>query len=166
MHSLFHAFLEFAEYEKVTGGKWGTGGCRCGRRAHRAPRTLEFALSKVYTQAPLSFQACYFSFRPAPIGTPTPSSANGNPNGQSTLSPTLGPDFLDLSPYSAESPYQAAPQPQEPSFVSQPLSTAPSPPINLSASTRLKVSAPVLIFYSIQTRAERKAMWKKIRSIN
>ena len=111
MHSLFHAFLEFAEYEKVTGGKWDTGGCRCGQRARRAPRMLEFALSEVYVQAPLSFQPRYFSFRPAPIGTPTPSSANGNPNGQSTLSPTLGPDFQDLSPYHPLSPnlYQLRP---------------------------------------------------------
>jgi hypothetical protein len=46
MHGLFHAFREFAEYEKVTGGKWGTGGCRCRQCARRAPRTLEFALSK------------------------------------------------------------------------------------------------------------------------
>jgi hypothetical protein len=46
MHGLFHAFLEFAEYEKVTGGKWGTGGCRCRQCARRAPRTLEFALSE------------------------------------------------------------------------------------------------------------------------
>jgi hypothetical protein len=46
MHSLFHAFLEFAEYEKVTAGKWGTGGCRRQQYTRRAPRTLEFALSE------------------------------------------------------------------------------------------------------------------------
>ncbi|KAJ3558284.1 hypothetical protein NM688_g1014 [Phlebia brevispora] len=28
MHGLFHAFLEFSEYESITGGKWGTGGCK------------------------------------------------------------------------------------------------------------------------------------------
>jgi hypothetical protein len=44
MHGLFHAFLEFAEYERITGGKWGTGGCRCRQCARRAPRVLEFAL--------------------------------------------------------------------------------------------------------------------------
>ncbi|KAG7448416.1 uncharacterized protein BT62DRAFT_964788 [Guyanagaster necrorhizus] len=45
MHGLFHAFLEFSEYERITGGKWGTGGCRCRQCARRAPRVLEFALS-------------------------------------------------------------------------------------------------------------------------
>lgn len=44
MHGLFHAFLEFAEYENITGGKWGTGGCKCRQCARRAPRVLEFAL--------------------------------------------------------------------------------------------------------------------------
>lgn len=44
MHGLSHAFLEFAKYEHVTGGKWGTGGCRCRQCARRAPRVLEFAL--------------------------------------------------------------------------------------------------------------------------
>lgn len=44
MHGLFHAFLEFSEYERITGGKWGTGGCRCRQCARRAPRVLEFAL--------------------------------------------------------------------------------------------------------------------------
>ncbi|KAH9918771.1 hypothetical protein B0H21DRAFT_768556 [Amylocystis lapponica] len=44
MHGLFHAFLEFSEYESITGGKWGTGGCRCRQCARRAPRVLEFAL--------------------------------------------------------------------------------------------------------------------------
>ena len=44
LHGLFHAFLEFAEYERITGGKWGTGGCRCRQCARRAPRALEFAV--------------------------------------------------------------------------------------------------------------------------
>ncbi|EPQ52000.1 hypothetical protein GLOTRDRAFT_140479 [Gloeophyllum trabeum ATCC 11539] len=43
MHGLFHAFLEFSEYERITGGKWGIGGCRCRQCARRAPRVLEFA---------------------------------------------------------------------------------------------------------------------------
>jgi hypothetical protein len=43
MHGLFHTFLEFSEYERITGGKWGTGGCRCRQCARRAPRVLEFA---------------------------------------------------------------------------------------------------------------------------
>ncbi|KAH9910438.1 uncharacterized protein BXZ73DRAFT_93761 [Epithele typhae] len=45
MHGLCHAFLEFSEYEATTGGKWGTGGCRCRQCARRAPRILEFAIS-------------------------------------------------------------------------------------------------------------------------
>jgi hypothetical protein len=44
VHGLFHAFLEFSEYERVTGEKWGTGGCRCRQCARRAPRILEFSL--------------------------------------------------------------------------------------------------------------------------
>ncbi|KZT00735.1 uncharacterized protein LAESUDRAFT_708456 [Laetiporus sulphureus 93-53] len=44
MHGLFHAFLEFSEYEAITGGRWGTGGCRCRQCARRAPRVLEFSL--------------------------------------------------------------------------------------------------------------------------
>lgn len=44
LHGLFHAFLDFAEYERVTGGKWGVGGCRCRQCARRVPRTLEFAI--------------------------------------------------------------------------------------------------------------------------
>ena len=44
-HGLFHAFITFAEYESLTGGKWGTGGCRCRQCARRAPRVLEFATS-------------------------------------------------------------------------------------------------------------------------
>ena len=46
LHGLFHAFLPFSEYERITGGKWGTGGCRCRQCARRAPRVLEFALSE------------------------------------------------------------------------------------------------------------------------
>lgn len=46
MHGLFHAFLEFSEYERITGGKWGTGGCKCRQCARRAPRVLEFAVSE------------------------------------------------------------------------------------------------------------------------
>ncbi|KAF9456177.1 hypothetical protein BDZ94DRAFT_1327146 [Collybia nuda] len=44
MHGLFHAFLPFAEYERLTSGAWGTGGCRCRQCARRAPRVLEFSL--------------------------------------------------------------------------------------------------------------------------
>lgn len=46
MHGLCHAFLEFPEYEAITGGKWGTGGCKCRQCARRAPRVLEFSLSE------------------------------------------------------------------------------------------------------------------------
>jgi hypothetical protein len=46
MHGLFHAFLEFNEYESITAGRWGTGGSRCRQCARRAPRVLEFALSE------------------------------------------------------------------------------------------------------------------------
>ncbi|KIL58305.1 hypothetical protein M378DRAFT_181318 [Amanita muscaria Koide BX008] len=45
MHGLSHAFLSFPEYESLTGGKWGTGGCRCRQCARRAPRVLEFAIA-------------------------------------------------------------------------------------------------------------------------
>lgn len=45
LHGLFHAFLEFPEYERITGGRWGTGGCRCRQCARRVPRVLEFAIS-------------------------------------------------------------------------------------------------------------------------
>jgi hypothetical protein len=44
-HGLFHAFLEFTEYERATGGKWGIGGCRCRQCARSAPRILEFAVA-------------------------------------------------------------------------------------------------------------------------
>lgn len=53
MHGLFHAFLEFNEYESITGGKWGTGGCKCRQCARRAPRVLEFACSDDVKNAPL-----------------------------------------------------------------------------------------------------------------
>ncbi|EIW78740.1 hypothetical protein CONPUDRAFT_167664 [Coniophora puteana RWD-64-598 SS2] len=46
LHGLFHAFLEFTEYERITGGKWGTGGCRCRQCARRIPRVLEFAIAE------------------------------------------------------------------------------------------------------------------------
>lgn len=45
MHGLFHAFLPFPEYERLTNGAWGTGGCRCRQCARRAPRVLEFSLT-------------------------------------------------------------------------------------------------------------------------
>ncbi|KAG6856981.1 hypothetical protein H0H87_011370 [Tephrocybe sp. NHM501043] len=45
MHGLFHAFLPFPEYERLTAGAWGTGGCRCRQCARRAPRVLEFSLT-------------------------------------------------------------------------------------------------------------------------
>lgn len=44
MHGLFHAHLPFDEYERIIGGKWGTGGCKCKQCQRRAPRVLEFAL--------------------------------------------------------------------------------------------------------------------------
>ncbi|THH16716.1 hypothetical protein EW146_g3967 [Bondarzewia mesenterica] len=44
MHGLYHAFLDFAEYERVTGGKWGVGGCHCKQCARRVPRVLDFSL--------------------------------------------------------------------------------------------------------------------------
>lgn len=46
LHGLYHAFLEFSEYESVTGGRWGAGGCRCRQCARRAPRVLEFAVAE------------------------------------------------------------------------------------------------------------------------
>jgi hypothetical protein len=45
LHGLFHAFLEFPEYERLTAGSWGTGGCRCRQCARRVPRVLEFTLA-------------------------------------------------------------------------------------------------------------------------
>ncbi|KAG8869256.1 hypothetical protein FRB98_002741, partial [Tulasnella sp. 332] len=44
MHGLFHAFLPFDQYEKITAGRWGVGGCRCRQCQRRAPRVLEFAM--------------------------------------------------------------------------------------------------------------------------
>ncbi|KAH6913748.1 hypothetical protein BKA70DRAFT_1518463 [Coprinopsis sp. MPI-PUGE-AT-0042] len=46
LHGLFHAFLPFAEYEKLTQGRWGVGGCRCRQCARRVPRVLEFSLQE------------------------------------------------------------------------------------------------------------------------
>ena len=45
LHGLYHAFIPFEEYERLTNGKWGTGGCRCRQCARRVPRVLEFALA-------------------------------------------------------------------------------------------------------------------------
>lgn len=45
MHGLFHAYLTFEEYEKITAGKWGVGGCKCRQCQRRMPRILDFALS-------------------------------------------------------------------------------------------------------------------------
>lgn len=44
MHGLFHAYVDFTEYERLTGGKWGVAGCRCRQCARRMPRVIEFAL--------------------------------------------------------------------------------------------------------------------------
>lgn len=46
MHGLFHAYLTFEDYEKVTGGRWGVGGCKCKQCTRRVPRVLEFATSE------------------------------------------------------------------------------------------------------------------------
>ena len=46
LHGLFHAFLPFPEYEALTQGRWGTGGCRCRQCARRVPRVLEFSLAE------------------------------------------------------------------------------------------------------------------------
>ncbi|KAG8859862.1 hypothetical protein FRB91_006288 [Serendipita sp. 411] len=43
LHGLFHAYLTLAEYEKITAGKWGVGGCRCRQCQRRVPRVLEFS---------------------------------------------------------------------------------------------------------------------------
>lgn len=45
LHGLFYAFSEFTEYERITEGKWGVGGCKCRQCARRVPRVLEFAAS-------------------------------------------------------------------------------------------------------------------------
>ena len=44
MHGLFHAYVDFAEYERITGRKWGVSGCWCGQCARRMPRVLDFSL--------------------------------------------------------------------------------------------------------------------------
>ena len=45
MHGLFHAFLTFEHYERITAGRWGVGGCKCKQCQRRAPRVLAFAQS-------------------------------------------------------------------------------------------------------------------------
>lgn len=45
MHGLNHAYLTLDEYNTVTGGRWGVGGCRCKTCVRRAPRILEFAIA-------------------------------------------------------------------------------------------------------------------------
>ncbi|KAF8836662.1 hypothetical protein BDN67DRAFT_1014506 [Paxillus ammoniavirescens] len=45
LHGLYHAFLEFKEYERITGANWGTGQCHCRQYAHRVPCVLEYALA-------------------------------------------------------------------------------------------------------------------------
>lgn len=45
MHGLYHAYLTLEEYNTVTGGRWGVGGCHCKMCVRRAPRVLEFALA-------------------------------------------------------------------------------------------------------------------------
>ena len=46
MHGLYHAYLTIDEYNSVTGGRWGVGGCHCKICVRRAPRILEFALAE------------------------------------------------------------------------------------------------------------------------
>lgn len=46
VHGLFHAFITFNEYERLTAGRWGTGGCRCRQCARRVPRVLEFSIAE------------------------------------------------------------------------------------------------------------------------
>ena len=45
-HGLFHAYLTLDQYNKVTGGRWGVGGCKCKQCTRRAPRILEFATAE------------------------------------------------------------------------------------------------------------------------
>ncbi|KAG8925168.1 hypothetical protein FRC02_009876 [Tulasnella sp. 418] len=45
MHGLFHAYLPFEQYELITGGRWGVGGCKCKQCQRRAPRILDFAMN-------------------------------------------------------------------------------------------------------------------------
>jgi len=42
-HGLFMAYTPFADYEQMTGGRWGSVGCKCRQCARRIPRVLEFA---------------------------------------------------------------------------------------------------------------------------
>ena len=44
MHGLFHAYVDIADFERITGGKWCVSGCRCRQCARRIPRIIEFAL--------------------------------------------------------------------------------------------------------------------------
>jgi len=44
-HGLYHAFLEFDEYVRITNAEWGIGGCRCRQCARRVPCILEFTIS-------------------------------------------------------------------------------------------------------------------------
>ena len=46
MHGLFHVFIDFSKYERVTKGKRGFGGCKCRQCARRAPRVLQFAIAE------------------------------------------------------------------------------------------------------------------------
>lgn len=45
MHGFYHAYLTMDEYNALTGGRWGVGGCHCKICIRRAPRILEFATS-------------------------------------------------------------------------------------------------------------------------
>lgn len=45
LHGFFHAYLTFEEYDRITAGKWGVGGCRCRQCQRRAPRVLEFSIA-------------------------------------------------------------------------------------------------------------------------
>ncbi|KIJ13389.1 hypothetical protein PAXINDRAFT_13728 [Paxillus involutus ATCC 200175] len=40
-----YTFLEFEEFERITGAKWGTARCHCRQCVHRVPCALEFALA-------------------------------------------------------------------------------------------------------------------------
>ncbi|KZV94374.1 hypothetical protein EXIGLDRAFT_748683 [Exidia glandulosa HHB12029] len=44
MHGLCLPYIPFAQYEQLTGGKWGAAGCKCRQCARRAPRVLTFAM--------------------------------------------------------------------------------------------------------------------------
>lgn len=45
MHGLYHAYLTLDEYNTVTDGRWGVGGCHCRTCIRRVPRVLEFAMA-------------------------------------------------------------------------------------------------------------------------